>query len=52
MTEDSVKEFLMTSNGEGNFGLPSPRSHITGASLAPVATTSRVKDILDIIATH
>jgi hypothetical protein len=39
MIGDSTEEFLMALSGEGSFGLPSPRRHGTGASLAPVTTT-------------
>jgi hypothetical protein len=39
MVEDSTEEFLMVPSGEGIFGLPSPKWHDTGASLAPVTTT-------------
>jgi hypothetical protein len=37
--EDSAEGFLMTSSGEGGFGLPSPKRRGTGAPPAPVTTT-------------
>jgi hypothetical protein len=43
--EDSTKEFLTMSSGEGSFSLHSPRRRGTGASLAPVTTTPWLKDI-------
>jgi hypothetical protein len=41
--EDSTKEFLMASSGEGSFGLPSHRRRGTGALLTPVTSTPRMK---------
>jgi hypothetical protein len=38
MIEDSAKEFLMVSSGEGGFSLPSPHRHDMGAPPALVAT--------------
>jgi hypothetical protein len=35
MIEDSTEEFLMVSNGEGGFGLNSPRRHGMGAPSLP-----------------
>jgi hypothetical protein len=51
MIEDSTEEFLMALSGEGSFGLPSPRGHITVASLAPVATTPWIENALAMQAT-
>jgi hypothetical protein len=45
MIEDSTEEFLTALSGKGSFGLPSPRRHSTGASLAPDTTTPWMKDI-------
>jgi hypothetical protein len=36
----------MTSTGEGGFGLPSPRRHVTGAPPAPVTTTPWMENAL------
>jgi hypothetical protein len=44
MIEDSVEEFLMVSSREGSFGHPSPRRYDTGASLAPITTSPRMKN--------
>jgi hypothetical protein len=50
MIEDSVEEFLTASSGEGSFGPPSPRRRGIRVLPAPVATTTWLKDILDIAA--
>jgi hypothetical protein len=46
MIEDSAEEFQRVLSGEGSFGLPSPRSHGTGASLTPITTTQWMEDAL------
>jgi hypothetical protein len=38
--EDSTKEFVPTSSGEGSFRHPSPRRRRMGASFAPTTTTT------------
>jgi hypothetical protein len=48
MIEDSTEKFLMASSREGSFGLPSPKRCGRGAMLAPLTTTSWLKDILNI----
>jgi hypothetical protein len=46
MIEDSIEEFLTASSGDGDFGLPSPRRHGTGASLAPITTIPQMENSL------
>jgi hypothetical protein len=46
MIEDSAKEFLMASSGEGSFSLPSPRRRGMGALLTPVTITPRMENAL------
>jgi hypothetical protein len=46
MIEDSAEEFLTASSGDGGSGLPSPRRHDMGASLAPFTTTPRMENAL------
>jgi hypothetical protein len=46
MIEDSPQEFLTMSSREGSFGLPSPRRHGAGASLAPSTTTPWMENSL------
>jgi hypothetical protein len=42
--ENSTKEFLVMSSGEGSFSLPSPRRHDMGVFLAPITTTTRMEN--------
>jgi hypothetical protein len=44
MIEDSAEEFLTESSVEGSFGLPSPKRHGMGASLASVTPTPTMKN--------
>jgi hypothetical protein len=46
MIEDSIEEFLTASSGDGDSGLPSPRRHGTGASLAPITTIPQMENSL------
>jgi hypothetical protein len=46
MMEDSAEEFLMTSSGEGSFGLPSPRRRGMVALPAHVTTTPKMENAL------
>jgi hypothetical protein len=51
MIEDSAKEFLTASSGEGSFSLPSPRRRGTGASPTLIITTPKMESALTAQAT-
>jgi hypothetical protein len=46
MTNNSTEEFLMTSSGEGRFGLPSPKRRNVAAQLALAAATLWMENAL------